>query len=190
MKRVNKPILWGSLLAGAWLGCDCRVGYTQSAEIFRTENVGSREMVVAVDTDFPRIVEYRLGKKVFRGALSPERQVVVNGKTQPYRVAFRKEGADWVVYDFTLDKIELSFSVELVVREQVLEGRISRIKEGRDKLYTLAFPGQQLLSVTVKDKAPAYIWCRMIPMKDAPNVYWTLQESPLDATVRTANYLL
>ena len=51
-----------------------------------------------------------------------------------------------------------------------LPGRICAECQGQDKLYTLAFPGQQLLTVAMTDKAPAYIWCRMIPMKDAPDV--------------------
>lgn len=189
MKQIRKVILGGILLAGVYLGGTSRTGYAQPVEIFRTEKINSREMSVVVDQDFPRVVEYRLGKKIFRGALSAERQVVVNGKAQPCRVSFRKEGTDRVVYDFTFDDIELSFSVELAVRGQVLEGRVSRINDDRDKLYTLAFPGQQLLSITAEDKASAYIWCRMIPMKDAPDVYRTLQESPLDGTARTANYL-
>lgn len=186
---MKRGILILALWTGIWLGSGTRMVYAQSVEKFQTENIGSREMSVVVDKDFPRMVEYRLGKKIFRGALSPKRQVVVNGKAQPCRIAFRKEGADQAVYDFEFENIELSFSVELTVRGQVLEGRVSRIKEGRDKLYTLAFPGQSLLSVTTEDKAPAYIWCRMVPMQDAPDVYRTLQASPLDGAVRTANYL-
>lgn len=186
---MKKVILLGVLLTVIWLGGACRTGYAQDTKVFQTEKISSGNMTVVVDTEFPRAVEYRLGKKIFRGALSPERQVVVNGQAQPYRITFRKEGTNRTVYDFTFDKIELSFSVEFTVRGQMLEGRVSRIKEGKDKLYTLALPGQQLLTVTEKDKTPAYIWCRMIPMKDAPDVYRTLQESPLDGTARTANYL-
>lgn len=186
---MKKVILLGILLAVIWLGGTCRTGYAQGVKVFQTEKVSSGDMTVVVDTEFPRALEYRLGKKTFRGALSPERQVVVNGKAQPYRITFRKESTDRAVYDFMFDNIELSFSVELVVKGQILEGRVNRIKEGKDKLYTLAFPGQQLLTVTGEDKAPAYIWCRMIPMKDSPDVYQTLQESLLDGAPRTANYL-
>lgn len=186
---MKKIILLGILLAGIYPGIGYWAGYAQNAREFRTENIGSQEMTVTVDADFPRAIEYRLGGKLFRGAMSPERQVMVNGKPQPARIVFRKEGENRVVYDFTFDKIELSFSVELVVRGKVLEGRVNRIKEGQDKLYTLAFPGQQLLTVAMTDKAPAYIWCRMIPMKDAPDVYQTLRESSPDGSARTANYL-
>lgn len=186
---MKKRILLKALLIGVWLAGVWQMGYTREVGIFRTEKIGSQDMSVTVGTDFPCVVEYHLGKKIFRGALSPEWQVVVNGKTQPCRITFRKEGSDRVVYDFVFDEIELSFNLDVTVSGQVLEGRINQIKEGRDKLYTLAFPGQQLLSVTEEDKAPAYIWCRMIPMRDAPDIYRTLQETPLDRTAQTANYL-
>lgn len=94
-------------MAGIYPGIGYRAGYAQNAREFRTENIDSQKMTVTVD--FPRAIEYRLGGKLFRGAMSPERQVRVNGKPQPARIVFRKEGENRVVYDFIYSLRMLKF---------------------------------------------------------------------------------
>lgn len=175
-------ILSGLLLCGF-------TGITQAAASGQKENIRSEKLSVTIGTEFPRILEYKIGKKKLRGALTADNRVVVNGKNTPCRVVFQKDGDNRAVYQFTSDQTGLSFRVVLSVKGQTVEGKVEEIQEGKDKLYTLSFPGQQLLSLTEGDKSPAYIWCRMIPMVDSPDVYVTLSDSPVHGKPETANYV-
>ena len=56
-KQMKKIILLGILLAGIYPGIGYWAGYAQNAREFRTENIGSQEMTVTVDADFPRAIE-------------------------------------------------------------------------------------------------------------------------------------
>lgn len=165
-------------------------GYrTAKAENEQTTTLKSRQLSVVLDNQFPRVLEYRLEQKKMTGAVSAEKQVLINGKKAQYKVVFRQEGEAKAVYDFTFPELGLAFACELSVDGQMLQGKITNILEGETKLYTLAFPAHQLLSVTEQDKAPAYIWCRMIPMVDSPDVYTELKNARPQPQPSTANYV-
>lgn len=150
--------------------------------------VQSLELKVTVDRTYPRILEYVVGAKKFQGSTVQSNRILINGKTQKYVINYRDISSAEVAYELSFPEIRLSFTFTLSVRDRVVEGKITNIKEEKTKLYTVAFPSHQLLSVSEDDKAASYIWCRMIPMVDSPDVFSTLADAPLNSTPLTANY--
>lgn len=149
----------------------------------------SGDLSVLIDKEYPRIFEYHLGKHKFSGTEGKDKRVMINGREAKYELSFRCENEVKAVYDFVFPELDLAFSWEISLNGRLVEGKMLQLREGKTKLYTLAFPGQQLLSVTEQDPAPAYIWCRMIPMVDSPDVYKKLKDAAPLSQPQSANYV-
>lgn len=165
------------------------LGQSRAAGMISTSVIRSPQLEVTIDNTYPRILEYKLGTKIFRGSRMPDARILINGKEQKPMITYRETSLSEVAYDVSFPEIGLSFTFSLSVKGSMVEGKIIDIREEKTKLYTVSFPFHQLLSVSGNDKGASYIWCRMIPMVDSPDVFSTLSDAPITDRPLTANYI-
>ncbi len=128
---------------------------TLSAE---SVSLQSKALAVTVDTDFPRILGYRMAGQSVAGQASPTSAVEVNGKAEPCHIAFRKTASNSAEYALDFPQAQIRLRLVLTVSDNAVELRTAGIEEmGATKMRTLFFPGNALLTLSESDAAIAAV---------------------------------
>lgn len=166
----------------------------------------SKTLSVAVDPEFPRLIQYRAraGGAVLDGQPEPVSAVELNGKAAPCKVTFRQTGPDSAEYRLAFTQAQIEASLRVSVDTNGVELQLADVQErGATRLNSFAFPGNALLTVRAGAGRPdstlamvrawGYNECReqigppsaLKPGRDTAN-YFFLATGPLAAGI-TAN---
>ncbi|MEU6018827.1 endo-alpha-N-acetylgalactosaminidase family protein [Streptomyces sp. NPDC047515] len=112
-----------------------------------TATIRSGKLTATVDTAFPQVLKYQLGKGTLPGNTGATPQVSINGTayTPTVTSAIAAERADYVL---GFPSIGVTLKVRVSVSGSVLTWKVTGVTEtAATKVSTLAIPGQNLLSI-------------------------------------------
>ena len=136
----------------------------------------SKTLKVTVDSEFPRIIQYKnkADGTTLDGQTEPVSTVELNGKTEPCGITFKKRGADTAEYRLEFPRAKVEASLGVTVGANVVELGMTEIREnGTVKVKTIAFPGNAWL--TLRSSQPdAFI----------ASVHYSTVEAPVCAVFR------
>ena len=123
------------------------ITYSQSTQY---SSIGSRQLVLTVDSEFPAIKQYKLLKNnaVLNGNTSSSRVVLINGiEFSPEVTSSVKENA--IIYTMSLEDIKVLLRVKIEVVDDIVGLKFIEIKESGDfKVNTIAFPEHELVTIS------------------------------------------
>ena len=136
------------------------ITYSQSTQY---SSIGSRQLVLTVDSEFPAIKQYKLLKNnaVLNGNTSSSRVVLINGiEFSPEVTSSVKENA--IIYTMSLEDIKVLLRVEIEVVDDIVGLKFIEIKESGDfKVNTIAFPEHELLTISSNEKNASFAGAKM-----------------------------
>jgi endo-alpha-N-acetylgalactosaminidase len=114
------------------------------SEKIKIQNGG---LQVILDSNFPRIVEYRLNGKRLSGGHKSYHYVTVNATDYPAAASVIKKTTEALTYRLEIPGADVSCDVIYAVHSDgVVEMSIRNIKENSGLVYTIGFPQQMLIS--------------------------------------------
>ncbi|MCX6929265.1 MAG: endo-alpha-N-acetylgalactosaminidase family protein, partial [Verrucomicrobia bacterium] len=125
-----------------------------------TRELSSPELMVRVDTAFPRVVDYqwKASGASFYGQEEALHEVTINGTNYTPKVRCSARGKDVVNYVLGFTTIKVEITVAMRLSGNVLEFAVTNIKEsGPVKVMTIAIPNHSLLSVRSTQPGAAFI---------------------------------
>ncbi|WP_406054618.1 endo-alpha-N-acetylgalactosaminidase family protein [Streptomyces sp. NBC_01077] len=112
-----------------------------------TAAISSGTLSVTVDTAFPQVRQYRLGRGTLPGNTGATPRVSINGTAYTPKVT-STVAADHVDYVLGFPAIGVTLNVRLSVSGSVLDWKVTGVTEsGATKVSALAIPGLNLLSI-------------------------------------------
>ncbi|MEU6931787.1 endo-alpha-N-acetylgalactosaminidase family protein [Streptomyces sp. NPDC046374] len=112
-----------------------------------TAAIRSGQLTATVDTAFPQVLQYRLGRGTLPGNTGATPQVSVNGTAFTPTVTSTIT-PDHVDYVLGFPSIDVTLNVRVSVSGSVLSWKVTGVTEtGATKVSTLAIPGLNLLSI-------------------------------------------
>ena len=120
-------------------------------ETIDSVRIASDAMTVEMDQSFPRVISYTLATgETVNGQEIPVHQLEINNKLYTPSVS-SEASADEIIYHVTEPETQISFDTVFKVEENVLVMEIQNVREPKDKLYTLNFPGHSLVSMSSEE---------------------------------------
>jgi hypothetical protein len=101
----------------------------------------SKTLKVTVDSEFPRIIQYKnkADGTTLDGQTEPVSTVELNGKAEPCGIRFKKRGADTAEYRLEFPRANVEAPLRVTVGPDVVELGMTEIREnGAVKVKTIA----------------------------------------------------
>jgi endo-alpha-N-acetylgalactosaminidase len=126
-------------------------------------SISSSELVLTVDSEFPLIKQYKLLKNnaILNGNISNNKIVLINGiEFSPEVTSSVTENA--ISYTMSLEDIKVLLRVKIEVLDDIVDLKFIEIKEAGDfKIHTIAFPEQELLTISSNEKNANFSGAKM-----------------------------
>jgi endo-alpha-N-acetylgalactosaminidase len=126
-------------------------------------SISSSELVLTVDSEFPLIKQYKLLKNnaILNGNISNNKIVLINGiEFYPEVTSSVTENA--INYTMNLEDIKVLLRVKIEVLDDIVDLKFTEIKETGDfKIHTIAFPEQELLTISSNEKNANFSGAKM-----------------------------
>ena len=126
-------------------------------------SISSSELVLTVDSEFPLIKQYKLLKNnaILNGNISNNKIVLINGiEFSPEVTTSVTENA--ISYTMSLEDIKVLLRVKIEVLDDIVDLKFIEIKEDGDfKIHTIAFPEQELLTISSNEKNANFSGAKM-----------------------------
>ena len=127
-------------------------------KITNTDVISSDEMEVTIDKDFPNVVKYEKNNKTMYGTEYSSDKVLINGKGYAPKIEYANNGE----YTLTIDEINVVIKTKFTVDKNILTMNITEVQEnGTDKVMSIEFANQNLLSVRSTQEGAAFAGSRM-----------------------------
>lgn len=112
--------------------------------------IKSNQMTVKLDKDFPRVISYDLDGQTINGQELALHQLEVNNTL--YKPEVKSEvNPSSITYHVKINELAMSFDVIFEVKDNILTLKIANVIDDHEKLYTLNFPGQSLVSMSSQE---------------------------------------
>ena len=126
-------------------------------------SISSSELVLTVDSEFPLIKQYKLLKNnaILNGNISNNKIVLINGmEFSPEVTSSVTENT--ITYVMSLEDIKVLLRVKIEVLDDIVDLKFIEIKEAGDfKIHTIAFPEQELLTISSNEKNANFSGAKM-----------------------------
>ena len=126
-------------------------------------SISSSELVLTVDSEFPLIKQYKLLKNnaILNGNISNNKIVLINGmEFSPEVTSSVTENT--ITYVMSLEDIKVLLRVKIEVLDDIVDLKFIEIKEDGDfKIHTIAFPEQELLTISSNEKNANFSGAKM-----------------------------
>ena len=122
----------------------------ESTESQGSFSISSSEMTVSMDQSFPRVISYALtGGASVSGQTKPIHRVEINNTVYDNPAVTAQADDDSVTYHMAVSAGEISyaFDISYTVNGNVLEMKLLHIDDAQDKIYTINFPEQCMVSL-------------------------------------------
>jgi endo-alpha-N-acetylgalactosaminidase len=126
-------------------------------------SISSSELVLTVDSEFPLIKQYKLLKNnaILNGNVSNNKVILINEiEFSPEVTSSLTENA--ILYTMSLEDIKVLLRVKIEVADDIVDLKFIEIKEAGDfKVHTIAFPEQELLTISSNEKNANFSGAKM-----------------------------
>lgn len=122
----------------------------ESTAAVETAQISSPDMTVTMDRAFPRVISYALaGGGSAAGQEKPVYRVEINNRVYDNAVVTTETAADKMIYHMSVadGAVTYAFDVQYQVSGNVLEMKLLNIQDEQDKIYTINFPEQFMVSM-------------------------------------------
>ncbi|MGL5379893.1 endo-alpha-N-acetylgalactosaminidase family protein [Clostridium sp.] len=115
---------------------------------FNEVEINSDALKVKMDDKFPRVISYQLkeNEEMMYGQESQNYVVEINNKAYTPVVTSEFNG-DTIAYHMSIEELGMTFDVVYKVEGNVLNMNVTNINDEQNKLYTINFPENSLVSV-------------------------------------------
>jgi endo-alpha-N-acetylgalactosaminidase len=128
-------------------------------------SIESEKLVVTIDETFPRIINYKLknSEAILYGQEEVLNEIKINDYGYIPQVKFNKVSHNKVLYNLNIDEIKVDIDIAIEAIDNVLNLRVTDIKESGDELVkTIEIPSHSLVSVRTSQEdakvTAARIW--------------------------------
>ena len=153
----------------------------------------NRAWAVTLDPAFPRALAYQARTGGGRLAGQPDPfvpAVELNGKPEPFRVAFARRGAQGAEYRLTFPNAGIELTLRVTVTDRAVEWRLADVRErGAVKLMRFAFPGCALLTVSGAEANAGMAAVRTTGYNQGKEILGPLADLDATGQPETGNYL-
>lgn len=154
-------------------------------KINKTEVLSSEELTVTVDTEFPNIVEYRMGDKVIKGANKSRDEFLINGKIFKPTVQSEKNSDDSMgesyLYRLNFQDINVEMTISLTIIENTVKLQFEEINENGDfKVGTIQIPNHNLVTINEEEENPDITAAKVHGILSSDDYFYDLKEKEVD----------
>lgn len=154
-------------------------------KINKTEVLSSEELTVTVDTEFPNIVEYRMGDKVIKGANKSRDEFLINGKIFKPTVQSEKNSDDSMgesyLYRLNFEDINVEMTISLTIIENTVKLQFEEINENGDfKVGTIQIPNHNLVTINEEEENPDITAAKVHGILSSDDYFYDLKEKEVD----------
>lgn len=127
-------------------------------EIVNTEILKSDELEIAVDRNFPNIVQYKIGDKFIKGASKSRDEFLINGNIFKPKVTSEKISDDfegkYYLYRLNFEGINIDMTITFKIIENSVKIQFEEINEnGEFKVVKIQIPNHNLVSINEKENS-------------------------------------
>lgn len=127
-------------------------------EIVNTEILKSDELEIAVDRNFPNIVQYKIGDKFIEGASKSRDEFLINGNIFKPKVNSEKISDDfegeYYLYRLNFEGINIDMTITFKIIENSVKIQFEEINEnGEFKVVKIQIPNHNLVSINEKENS-------------------------------------
>ena len=154
-------------------------------EILRTEILKSNGLEIVVDREFPNIVQYKIGEKIFKGARKSRDEFLINGSRFKPKVTSEKiydhiEG-EYYLYRLNFRKINVEMSISFKIIENAVKLQFEEINEnGEFKIYKIQIPNHNLISINEEEEKLDITTARVHGILSSNDYFYDLREKEVD----------
>lgn len=154
-------------------------------EILRTEILKSNGLEIVVDREFPNIVQYKIGEKIFKGARKSRDEFLINGSRFKPKVTSEKiydhiEG-EYYLYRLNFRKINVEMSISFKIIENTVKLQFEEINEnGEFKIYKIQIPNHNLISINEEEEKLDITTARVHGILSSNDYFYDLREKEVD----------
>ncbi|MDM0468723.1 hypothetical protein QTG95_05315 [Clostridium perfringens] len=127
-------------------------------EIVNTEILKSDELEIAVDRNFPNIVQYKIGDKFIKGASKSRDEFLIKGNIFKPKVTSEKISDDfegeYYLYRLNFEGINIDMTITFKIIENSVKIQFEEINEnGEFKVVKIQIPNHNLVSINEKENS-------------------------------------
>ena len=154
-------------------------------EILSTEILKSNGLEIVVDREFPNIVQYKIGEKIFKGARKSRDEFLINGSRFKPKVTSEKiydhiEG-EYYLYRLNFRKINVEMSISFKIIENTVKLQFEEINEnGEFKIYKIQIPNHNLISINEEEEKLDITTARVHGILSSNDYFYDLREKEVD----------
>ncbi|HBI6896704.1 TPA: hypothetical protein ACSQRE_001360 [Clostridium perfringens] len=154
-------------------------------EILSTEILKSNGLEIVVDREFPNIVQYKIGEKIFKGARKSRDEFLINGSRFKPKVTSEKiydhiEG-EYYLYRLNFRKINVEMSISFKIIENTVKLQFEEINEnGEFKIYKIQIPNHNLISINEEEEKLDITTARIHGILSSNDYFYDLREKEVD----------
>ena len=154
-------------------------------EILSTEILKSNGLEIVVDREFPNIVQYKIGEKIFKGARKSRDEFLINGSRFKPKVTSEKiydhiEG-EYYLYRLNFRKINVEMSISFKIIENTVKLQFEEINEnGEFKIYKIQIPNHNLISINEEEEKLDITTERVHGILSSNDYFYDLREKEVD----------
>ena len=154
-------------------------------EILSTEILKSNGLEIVVDREFPNIVQYKIGEKIFKGARKSRDEFLINGSRFKPKVTSEKiydhiEG-EYYLYRLNFRKINVEMSISFKIIENAVKLQFEEINEnGEFKIYKIQIPNHNLISINEEEEKLDITTARVHGILSSNDYFYDLREKEVD----------
>ncbi|MDZ5252090.1 endo-alpha-N-acetylgalactosaminidase family protein [Clostridium sp. LIBA-8841] len=154
-------------------------------KITNTDTLSSEELTVTVDTEFPNIVEYRMGDKVIKGANKSRDEFLINGKifkptVQSEKVSEDSNGESYL-YRLNFEDINVEMIISLTIVENTVKLQFEEINENGDfRVGTMQIPNHNLVTINEEEENSDITAAKVHGILSSDDYFYDLKEKEVD----------
>ena len=154
-------------------------------EILSTEILKSNGLEIVVDREFPNIVQYKIGEKIFKGARKSRDEFLINGSRFKPKVTSEKiydhiEG-EYYLYRLNFRKINVEMVISFKIIDNTVKLHFEEINEkGEFKIYKIQIPNHNLISINEEEEKLDITTARVHGILSSNDYFYDLREKEVD----------
>ncbi|MGG5461808.1 endo-alpha-N-acetylgalactosaminidase family protein [Clostridium sp. B9] len=154
--------------------------------IENTLTINNGELEIVLDTEFPNVVEYRMGDKIIKGTDKSKDLFLINGELYKPTIkekSKKEEKGLFVGYLYTLafEEIDVEMKISLSIMDNAVTLNFESIEENGDFLvYDIEIPSHNLVTINENEESPDIAAAKVFYVLSSDDYFYSLADKELD----------
>lgn len=154
--------------------------------IENTLTINNGELEIVLDTEFPNVVEYRMGDKIIKGTDKSKDLFLINGELYKPTIkekSKKEEKGLFVGYLYTLafEEIDVEMKISLSIMDNAVTLNFESMEENGDFLvYDIEIPSHNLVTINENEESPDIAAAKVFYVLSSDDYFYSLADKELD----------